>query len=148
MVPFADQINHENVDVNYDCLDPKTGISLTTEEEKEEKRRKEAMEAHNKQKEFLVKLKDDLTGISDMIEQEQKQQLEAPNESNTWRIQTTKYKNSQLALTNKEFEEDKIGGNGTKNGEEVDKDMIDLKTNKIKEDLEEKRRQKERDKQL
>jgi hypothetical protein len=48
MVPFADQINHENVDVNYDCLDSKTGISLTTEEEKEEKRRQEALEVHKK----------------------------------------------------------------------------------------------------
>ena len=68
MVPFADQINHENVDVNYDCLDTKTGISLTTEEEKEEKRRQEALELHTKQKQFLVDLKDDLTGITDMIQ--------------------------------------------------------------------------------
>ena len=75
MVPFADQINHENVDVNYDCLDSKTGISLSTEEEKEEKRRQEALELQNKQKQFLINLKDDLTGISDMIEKEQESRL-------------------------------------------------------------------------
>jgi hypothetical protein len=88
MVPFADQINHENVDVNYDCLDPKTGISLTSEAEKEEKRRQEAQALHNKQKEFLVTLKDDLTGITDMIQQERDGHANAPNESNTWRIST------------------------------------------------------------
>ena len=32
MVPYADQINHENVQVNYDCLDPITGEELMTNE--------------------------------------------------------------------------------------------------------------------
>ncbi len=33
MVPFADQLNHENVDVNYDCLDVKTRESFLSIEE-------------------------------------------------------------------------------------------------------------------
>ena len=40
MVPFADQINHENVDVNYDCFDRLTGKSIMTKEEIEERQRK------------------------------------------------------------------------------------------------------------
>jgi hypothetical protein len=39
MVPFADQINHENVGVNYDCFDRLTGKSIMTREEIEEKQR-------------------------------------------------------------------------------------------------------------
>jgi len=34
MVPWADQINHENVNVNYDCLDAETGERLMTWDEK------------------------------------------------------------------------------------------------------------------
>ena len=41
MVPFADQINHENVCTNYDCLDPETGETLMTEAQRDQKRREE-----------------------------------------------------------------------------------------------------------
>ena len=34
MVPWCDQINHENVNVGYDCLDPETGEPLLNAEEK------------------------------------------------------------------------------------------------------------------
>ena len=44
------------------------------------------MEEHNKQKEFLVTLKEDLTGISDMIQKEQESHSILPDASNTWRI--------------------------------------------------------------
>jgi len=64
MVPFADQINHENVTVNYDCLDPTTGESLMSAEEKAEKMRKEEEEKANKKKEFLVTLKNDLEDLN------------------------------------------------------------------------------------
>jgi hypothetical protein len=29
MIPYAELINHENVDVMYDYIDPATGLSLT-----------------------------------------------------------------------------------------------------------------------
>ena len=35
MVPFADQLNHENIDTHYDCLNPETGESFVTKEEME-----------------------------------------------------------------------------------------------------------------
>ena len=82
MVPFADQINHENVDVNYDCFDKLTGKSIMTREEIEEKQRRASQEQVNKQKDFLVDLKNDLETISKTMIRE------GPNEHNTWRIQT------------------------------------------------------------
>lgn len=63
MVPFADQINHENVTVNYDCLDPVSGESLMSAEEKAEKRRQEEEANSNKKKEFLTDLKNDLEDL-------------------------------------------------------------------------------------
>jgi hypothetical protein len=47
MVPFADQINHENVDTNYDCLDSVTGISFVSRDELDERRTKEEDEIKN-----------------------------------------------------------------------------------------------------
>lgn len=48
MVPFADNINHENVDTGFDCVDAngETLYSITekTEQEDEEKRRKQQAE--------------------------------------------------------------------------------------------------------
>lgn len=41
MVPWCDQINHENVNVNYDCLDPVTGEPLLNAEEKLEQLRRD-----------------------------------------------------------------------------------------------------------
>jgi hypothetical protein len=39
MVPYADQLNHENVDVNYDCLDPVSRKSYLSKEELEARRK-------------------------------------------------------------------------------------------------------------
>jgi hypothetical protein len=64
MVPFADQINHENVDVNYDCYDGKTGQSILSKEEKEQKEAEANKETHKKQQEFFTELKQDLQLIS------------------------------------------------------------------------------------
>jgi len=63
MVPFADQINHENVDVNYDCLNPETGESLMSAEELEKKRMDEADKEQAKKREFLKSLSNDLNEI-------------------------------------------------------------------------------------
>ena len=84
MVPFADQINHENTDVNYDCFEKGTNKSILTKEQIAENHRKVNQESINKQKEFLTELKNDLQTISESMMQE------GPNEGNTWRIQTKK----------------------------------------------------------
>ena len=118
MVPFADQINHENVTVNYDCLDPITGESLMSAEEKAEKARQEEEAKQNKKKEFLVTLKNDLEDLNQQFQGHGMQPSIAPgeNSSNTWRIQTRK-----------------------ENKPQNDKDLIDEKTKKLKDELEKQR---------
>jgi len=88
MVPYADQINHENVNVNYDCLDPITGISIMSIEEKEEKAKKEEDAKQEKKKEFLVTLKNDLEDLNKEFAANGIQGSLAPgeNSTNTWRI--------------------------------------------------------------
>jgi hypothetical protein len=87
MVPFADQINHENVNVNYDCLDPKTGESLMSKEEQMQKMKQEEMEKEMKKKEFLSDLKNDLQSLSDKVN-EHFGVTGVPSSDNTWRICT------------------------------------------------------------
>lgn len=92
MVPFADQVNHENVDVNYDCLDQETGESLLTKAEKELMRKKEEEDKKQKRTNFLLDLKDDLVDMSDEIQKNYVQTLAEegqtlPSDKNTWRIQ-------------------------------------------------------------
>jgi len=70
MVPFADQLNHENVDVNYDALDPDTGKSLMTKEEVEARRIKEEEEKQNQTKNFLDDLKNDLQDMTNQLRAE------------------------------------------------------------------------------
>lgn len=41
MVPFADQINHENVNVFYDCHDPVTGETCVSIDERKAREAKE-----------------------------------------------------------------------------------------------------------
>lgn len=63
MVPFADQLNHENINVNYDCLDPATGQSYVSKEELQQRRIKEDEDKAKDKKEFLNDLKNDLVDI-------------------------------------------------------------------------------------
>ena len=91
MVPFADQINHENVTTNYDCLDPETGQTLMSAEEKAERARKEEEEKHEKTQEFLSTLKNDLESLNQkMIENGMQTSVpednQTPNTQNTWVI--------------------------------------------------------------
>ena len=62
MVPFADFINHENVDTGFDCVDEngKT-VGVNPEEEEKEKAREEASRKDNREKrDFLNNMKKDL----------------------------------------------------------------------------------------
>ena len=114
MVPYADQINHENVCVNYDCLDQVTGEVLLTAEEKNEKARKEVEKKEEDKKKFLSGLKDDLEQLSAKVEG-----YPRPSEENTWRIGQAK----------KKFEEN------IANKAILDEKDIDQKTDKLKHDL-------------
>ncbi len=67
MVPFADQLNHENINVNYDCLDPATGQSYVSKEELQQRRKKEDEDKAKDKKEFLNDLKNDLVEIQNQI---------------------------------------------------------------------------------
>lgn len=69
MVPFADQINHENVCTNYDCLDPETGETLMTQEQVEQKRREEERKKEEEQKQFLNNLRQDLEDLGEQVKQ-------------------------------------------------------------------------------
>jgi hypothetical protein len=58
MVPFADFINHENVDTGFDCVDEdgKT-VGVNTDEEEKAKRAEEQMKKDNMEKrDFLSKM--------------------------------------------------------------------------------------------
>lgn len=70
MVPYADQLNHENVDVNYDCLDPVSRKSYLSKEELEARRKQEEEDAQNKRKEFLTDLKKDLDEMAKELDKE------------------------------------------------------------------------------
>lgn len=86
MVPWCDQINHENVNVNYDCLDSKTGEPLLNAEEKHEKLKRDAAKNQDKSNKFLDDLKNDLVVLGD----------ECSNKTNTIRIQTKGYVDKKL----------------------------------------------------
>jgi hypothetical protein len=85
MVPFADQFNHENVDVGYDCLDSKTGESLLSKDELEEKRRKEVEQKRKKEQEFLKDLRQDLESMKKKLYDREGKEIK---EEEVWEIQT------------------------------------------------------------
>lgn len=128
MVPWADQINHENVNVNYDCLDAKTGERLMTWDEKLELQRQEELKKEDSKGRFLTDLKNDLQELSNKFDKKTGQIVQVgsgPNEHNTIRIQTDK---------------NKIVKKGDK--EELDKKDIDERTNKLRDDLINQKREK------
>lgn len=87
MVPFADQLNHENVNVAYDCHDPATGKSFVSADEK---KAREAADLANKKQErtnYLKELTSDLTNIADNMNVLYKD----IDENNVWRIKTKGY---------------------------------------------------------
>jgi len=129
MVPWCDQINHENVNVNYDCLDAKTGERLMTWDEKLEVQRQEELKKEDSKGRFLTDLKNDLQELSNQFDKTTGQIIQVgsgPNEHNTIRIQTDK---------------NKIVKKGDK-GEELDKKDIDERTNKLRDTLINERREK------
>lgn len=65
MVPFADNINHENVDSDFDCVDRgdnNKSLGLTAEQ-KEDEERAEVCEKH----EFYENMKSDLLKMEETI---------------------------------------------------------------------------------
>ena len=58
MVPFADQLNHENVDVHYDCVDPKTGETFLNDEEIAMREQQKAQEELARKQKVLNDIKD------------------------------------------------------------------------------------------
>ena len=68
MIPYAELINHENVDVMYDYLDAQTGKTLTSRRENRKKQDKEARLYHLlKQKLFLEDLQSELSKMESDI---------------------------------------------------------------------------------
>jgi len=60
MAPFADFLNHENVDTGFDCVDEK-GESLYSLKEKDEEEEREAKWRHQEdQNDFITHMKKDL----------------------------------------------------------------------------------------
>ena len=122
MVPFADQINHENVTVNYDCLDPATGETLMSMEEKVEKRRLEEESIANKKKGFLTDLKNDLEELSEQMTKHGMIDPKKASEHNTWRIQTKKEQIPDKALIDKKT--DKLKHELLKEAEEQNEEEV------------------------
>lgn len=60
MVPFADQINHENVNVAYDCHDPATGQSCISIDEKKAREANELAQKKEERTKYLEELTNDL----------------------------------------------------------------------------------------
>ena len=56
MIPYAEFINHENVNIQYDYLD-KNGQSIKSNEEQKQQKREERILAMLKRKLFLEDLK-------------------------------------------------------------------------------------------
>ena len=60
MVPFADYVNHENVDTGFDCCD-KNGVSLEILRERDEKiERAKLMVQHEETRNSIFIMKTDL----------------------------------------------------------------------------------------
>ena len=114
MVPFADQINHENVNVYYDCHDPVTGETCVSVEERRAREAKEASDKKEERAKYLETLSTDLAAIADDLdakekkENEDKDQIDSSqkdpsrgtdslqiykdlDENNVWRIKTQGY---------------------------------------------------------
>jgi len=60
MVPYADFVNHENVDTGFDCLDMQGNSLEIPQEEKDKKNDAESGRVTEEQKDFLTHLKTDL----------------------------------------------------------------------------------------
>lgn len=114
MVPFADQINHENVNVFYDCHDPVTGATCVSVDEKRAREAKEAAEKKEERTKYLEALSTDLAAIADDLDATEKKDREEKDgadssqkgsastsdslqiykdldEHNVWRIKTQGY---------------------------------------------------------
>lgn len=87
MVPWCDQINHENVNVCYDCLDSKSGEPLLNAEEKLEKLKREEGNNKDKNNKFLTDLKNDLVELGNKCQS---------NNQNTIRIQTKAFVDKKI----------------------------------------------------
>jgi hypothetical protein len=66
MVPFADQLNHENVDVHYDCIDPKSGESFLNKEEQAMREQQRIQEELARKQKLLDEIKERVdAGVAD-----------------------------------------------------------------------------------
>jgi hypothetical protein len=68
MVPFADQLNHENVNVFYDCHDPVSGATCISIDERKAREAKAAAEKKEERAKFLDTLSTDLAAIADDLD--------------------------------------------------------------------------------
>lgn len=73
MVPFADQLNHENVNVYYDCHDQVTGESCVSQEERRAREAKEHAAKKEERAKYLENLSTDLAAIADDLEATQQE---------------------------------------------------------------------------
>jgi len=63
MVPFADFVNHENVDTGFDCVD-KDGVSLEIKRERDEETAREKWRAQQSEtRNSIFNMKTDLLDI-------------------------------------------------------------------------------------
>lgn len=65
MVPFADLINHENVNSSYDCRDQKSGEYIQPNEEEKMLQEKEKKKQEDEEKKYFNDLKDDIIQLNE-----------------------------------------------------------------------------------
>ena len=83
MVPFADQINHENVNVFYDCHDPVTGATCVSVDERKAREAKEAAEKKEERTKYLEALTTDLVAIADDLDAKEKEGSQEKDQINS-----------------------------------------------------------------
>ena len=82
MVPFADQLNHENVNVYYDCHDQVTGESCVSQEERRAREAKELAAKKEERAKYLENLSTDLAAIADDLEATQQEAQDSTQQNN------------------------------------------------------------------
>jgi len=82
MVPFADQLNHENVNVYYDCHDQVTGESCVSQEERRAREAKELAAKKEERAKYLENLSTDLAAIADDLEVTQQEAQDSAQQNN------------------------------------------------------------------
>lgn len=69
MIPFADQINHENVNVTYDCRDPITGVYFPSSEQLEKMDEAVRKDKQSSKEQQLIKdFREEMTDMNQQLD--------------------------------------------------------------------------------